>query len=59
MSIDTAEIETLLVLYPTPWVQETDGMLRDANGKKIWDVPDANDDPDLAGAIMRLVNQIA
>lgn len=58
VKVDATEITAFLVAYPTPWTQDSDGMLRDANGRRVWDVADANDDSDLAGAIMRLINQI-
>lgn len=56
--IDPTELKPFLSLYPTPWTQDADGTLCDANGQRVWDVADANDNADLAGAIMRLVNQI-
>lgn len=58
MELDTREVEAFLRFYPTPWTQDQIGVLRDAEGHRVWDVPDANDDTHLAFAIMRLINQI-
>lgn len=58
MDIDTTDIRKFLMQAPTPWTQDSDGQIWDAKGGRVWDVPDANDDPELAGAVMRLVNQV-
>ena len=47
----------LLSEYPLPWAVETD-MVRAANGARVWDFGDANDDPDLAEAVVNLVNSL-
>ena len=55
--------EHLLLEYPTPWrvesVGDLDWMIRiiAANESIVWDVCDANDNAELAKAVMNLVNQ--
>lgn len=42
---------------PLPWSVESDGVVIAANGKKVWDVPDANDDPEVAQIVVDTMNK--
>lgn len=41
---------------PTPWTFDGE-MVRDANGRRVWDVEDANDNPEVAALVVALVNK--